>query len=124
MLHGRWVLSVLLSVSFFCMAADEAVKPLKALLVCGGCCHDYTKQKEILKKGIEARAHVEVTHIEQGARTTNTAIPLYENADWAKDYDVIIHDECFADVKAVPFIEGILKPHKEGKPAVLLFPPG
>jgi len=112
------VLALVLAASSL-WAADE-VKPIKALLVCGGCCHDYTKQKELLKKGLEARANIEVTHVEQGARTTNTAIPLYENPEWAKDYDVIIHDECFADVKAVPFIEGILKPHKEGKPAVLL----
>ncbi|MBC8117763.1 MAG: hypothetical protein H7062_25515, partial [Candidatus Saccharimonas sp.] len=33
-------------------AQDAAVarpKPLKALLILGGCCHDYAKQKDILK---------------------------------------------------------------------------
>ena len=34
------------------------VKPLKALLVIGGCCHDYKAQKDILKAGIESRANV------------------------------------------------------------------
>jgi len=31
-------------------AADDP-KPLKVLLVTGGCCHDYAKQKDILKPG-------------------------------------------------------------------------
>lgn len=101
-------------------AADEAVKPLKVLLVCGGCCHDYTKQKDLLKKGIEARANIEVTTHQDPSNGVKSDLPIYKNADWAKDYDAVIHDECFADVKDVPFIEGILKPHKEGKPAVLL----
>ncbi|MGI9108768.1 MAG: hypothetical protein ACR2KA_01920 [Opitutales bacterium] len=27
-------------------------KPLRVLVVAGGCCHDYANQKDILKKGI------------------------------------------------------------------------
>ena len=38
----------------------EAPKPLKVLLVTGGCCHEYAKQKDLLKAGLEARAHVVV----------------------------------------------------------------
>src|SRR5262249_4185159 len=41
--------------------AEEKVKPIRALLVIGGCCHDYAKQKDILAKGLSNRAHVEVT---------------------------------------------------------------
>lgn len=115
----RLSLLALVFVASTLFAADD-VKPLKVLLVCGGCCHDYTKQKDILKKGLEARANVEVTTHQDPANGTKSDLPLYKNADWAKDYDVIIHDECFADVKDVPFIEGILKPHKEGKPSVIL----
>ena len=36
-------------------------KPLRALLVCGGCCHDYAKQQVILRDGIQARANVQVS---------------------------------------------------------------
>ena len=39
--------------------ADD-VKPIRALLVLGGCCHDYNAQKDLLVKGIAERAHVEV----------------------------------------------------------------
>src|SRR3982751_317869 len=43
------------------VSAQEKPKPIKALLVLGGCCHDYAKQKDILAKGIAERANVEVT---------------------------------------------------------------
>ena len=29
------------------------------MLITGGCCHDYAKQKEILKAGIEARTYAD-----------------------------------------------------------------
>src|SRR5205085_5846787 len=37
----------------------EGVKPIRALLVIGGCCHDYPQQKKLLTEGISARATVE-----------------------------------------------------------------
>src|SRR5947209_4914374 len=40
------------------MKAAAAPKPLKVLLITGGCCHDYATQKDILKKGITERANV------------------------------------------------------------------
>ena len=43
-------------------AADApAAKPIRVLIVLGGCCHDYAKQKDILAKGLAERANVEVT---------------------------------------------------------------
>jgi type 1 glutamine amidotransferase len=107
--------------ALFALTAPAAeVKPLRVLLVSGGCCHDYTAQKDVLAKGLEARAHVRVDVIEQGGRTTNTQIELYKSPDWAKGYDVVLHDECFANVKDLDFIRGILRPHQEGTPAVNL----
>ncbi len=55
-----------------CEAADP--KPLRALLITGGCCHDYAAQKDILKKGIEERAHIIVEQIHSD--NTTTAPPL------------------------------------------------
>ncbi|SFJ37947.1 ThuA domain-containing protein [Planctomicrobium piriforme] len=102
------------------LADDPPVKPLKALLVLGGCCHDYEAQKDILSKGISDRAHVEVTIAYDPDKTTKHLNPIYENPDWAKGYDVIIHDECTADVKDVAIIERILEPHRNGLPGVVL----
>jgi type 1 glutamine amidotransferase len=99
---------------------DEKVKPIRALLVIGGCCHDYPKQKEILAKGIAERAHVEVTIAYDPDPGTKHLNPVYEKADWAKNYDVIIHDECCSDVKDVDTINRILEPHRQGLPGVIL----
>src|SRR4051812_23158120 len=80
-------------------AQQPGAKPIKALLVLGGCCHDYKEQQTILKKGIAERAAVEVT-IAYDPDTTNMHLnPVYENPNWASDYDVIIHDECSSNVK-------------------------
>lgn len=101
-------------------AAADAAKPIKVLLVAGGCCHDYAHQKDILKKGLEERANVQVTIAYDTDRSTHHLNPVYNNPDWAKGYDLILHDECSADVKDLPTIERILAPHKAGLPAVNL----
>jgi type 1 glutamine amidotransferase len=95
-------------------------KPLKVLLVTGGCCHDYESQRKILKEGIEARAHVVVEMEHSKDTSTKARFDIYENPDWAKGYDAVIHDECSADVKDIPYVENVLKAHREGVPAVNL----
>jgi type 1 glutamine amidotransferase len=100
--------------------ADQQVKPLRALLVVGGCCHEYDKQKDILKKGISNRANVEVTIAYDPDTGTKHLNPVYEKPDWAKGFDVIIHDECCSDVKDLDVINRILEPHRQGLPGVVL----
>jgi type 1 glutamine amidotransferase len=101
-------------------AADAPAKPLRALLILGGCCHDYANQKDILKAGIEKRAHVQVDVVHNPDKSTKARFEIYEKADWAKGYDVIIHDECSADVKDLPYVQNVLAAHQNGVPAVNL----
>jgi type 1 glutamine amidotransferase len=114
--------TLLATIALLAAAAAPAadVKPLRALLITGGCCHDYGKQKDLLKKGIEERANVEVTQVHTDDKSTKARFERYEKADWAKGYDVVIHDECSADVKDVPYVQNILNAHKEGVGAVNL----
>jgi hypothetical protein len=99
---------------------DATVKPIKALLVLGGCCHDYKSQQEILSKGLAQRARVEVS-IAYDPDTTNAHLnPVYERSDWAAGYDVIIHDECSSMVKDLAIVDRVLEPHRRGLPAVVL----
>ncbi|UUO06989.1 discoidin domain-containing protein [Blastopirellula sp. J2-11] len=100
--------------------AQTAPKPIKALLVTGGCCHDYDNQKNLIKIGLEERALMEVTVVHQGGSTTDTKIPLYQDPDWAKGYDIILHDECFAGVNDPAWTARVLKPHQEGVPGVVI----
>lgn len=98
--------------------ADDST--IRALLVTGGCCHDYARQKLILTRGISARANVVWTVAHQGGSTTNTPIPLYDDPNWSQGFDIVVHNECFADVKDKKFVENIVRPHREGLPAILI----
>jgi putative membrane-bound dehydrogenase-like protein len=89
-----------------------AAEPLKALLIAGGCCHDYAKQHEVIAKGIQGRANVQVDVIWTDDKGTNPPLPLYEKADWAKGYDIIIHDECAASMNNKETLTRILDAHK------------
>jgi hypothetical protein len=102
------------------MFGQETAKPLKALLITGGCCHDYAHQKDILKQGIEARANVIVDIIFVADDSTHPALPIYGHQDYAKGYDVVIHDECAADIKDPALIQAVLQPHQDGIPGVNL----
>jgi len=101
-------------------AAPQDEKPIRALLVLGGCCHDYEKQKDIITKGISERANVQWAIAYDPDKGTKHLNPVYENPEWYKGFDVVVHDECESDVKDTGVISSILKPHKEGLPAVLL----
>ena len=88
------------------------MKPLRALLIAGGCCHDYKGQHEALFKGIQARANVQVDVYWTDDASTNPPFPLFESPDWAEGYDVIIHDECAASNKDVAVLQRILAVHR------------
>src|SRR5947209_4861850 len=100
--------------------ADEDAKPIKALLIIGGCYHEYDKQKDVLTKGVSARANVQWKISYDPKTTCDHLNPAYEKADWYKGFDVIVHDECSADVKDLDVIDRILEPHRKGLPAVIL----
>src|SRR5687767_7622923 len=96
----------LLTLGFFGSAdvTQAAVKPIRALLIAGGCCHDYTQQKKLLTEGISARANVVWSVVHEGDGTTDHRMSIYNDPDWAKNFDVIVHDECFSDVKDAEFV--------------------
>ena len=101
-------------------SAAERPAPIRALLIAGGCCHDYAAQKEILKKGLEDRANVVVDFVFNADTSTAPPLDIYGDPAYADGYDVVIHDECSADVKSIDVVEGVLAPHRAGIPAVNL----
>ena len=102
------------------LQAAKGPKPLRVLLLTGGCCHDYAAQKDILKKGLEARAHVHVDQIHTDDKLTAPPLAIFGKPDYAKGYDVVIHDECAAAIKDPEVVAGVLAPHKHGIPGVNL----
>jgi type 1 glutamine amidotransferase len=110
-----------LAAVYFVKAADStAPKPLRILLIAGGCCHEYDKQTQALKDGIEARLNAVVDVAYNPDKSTKATFEIYHSKDWAKDFDVVIHDECSADVTDPAYVGNILAAHKAGVPAVNL----
>src|SRR4051794_11285103 len=76
------------------ITAAPGRKPIRALMVTGGCCHDYEAQKKILSEGIGARANVEWTIVHEGKERTDR-VSIYARPDWADGFDVVVHNECY-----------------------------
>ena len=95
-------------------------KPLRVLVVAGGCCHDYANQKEFLKKGIEARVNATVEVAYDPTKSTKPLFELFKSPDWGKNFDVVVHDECAADITDQAYVANIVNAHKNGLPAVNL----
>lgn len=114
------VAAVCLALPTLPAGAEDRPAPLRLLLLTGGCCHDYARQKDILKAGLEARANVQVDVVHSPDTSTRPPLPVYGNPDYAKGYDLVLHDECSADINDPAVVEGVLKPHRDGIPGVNL----
>ncbi len=117
---GGLLLSVSIFASSLFSATGAETRPLRVLLITGGCCHDYAKQKDILKEGLEKRANVVVDQIHTADSSTRPPLAILGNPDYAKGYDLVIHDECGSDLSDLEKVEGVLNPHKNGIPGVNL----
>ena len=106
------------------VSADDSKQdnvPIHALIVTGGCCHDYDFQTKAMKKeailqGIDIVWKV----VNEGGNGTKAQIDFYNDPDWAKAYDVVIHNECFANTTDPEYIRKITAAHKAGVNAVVI----
>jgi uncharacterized protein len=120
---GRGIRSSMFVLLFIVLSlSSNAAEPIRALMVTGGCCHDYEAQKKILSEGISARANVTWTIIhEGGSDQKDHKFSIYEKPDWIKQFDVVVHNECAGKVTEVPWIEKIVQAHlSNGIPAVMI----
>lgn len=102
-------------------AGTKKPMPLQVLLISGGCCHDYPGQDIVLSEGISARASTEFTVVrDEGKNGTRHKVSVYAEDNWAAPYDVVIHNECYADEKDPEWLERIVGPHRDGVPAVVV----
>ena len=101
-------LAVALSIS----AHAAAPAKLKALLVTGGCCHDYAGQHKVLFEGIQKRANVQVDVWWTDDKSVNPPLDIYNDPNWAEGYDVVIHDECAAGNRDLKLFQRVLDAHK------------
>ena len=115
--------SLLLIACLLTLAAarlEAASKPLKVLLITGGCCHNYPLQTGSLTNALGRKLPVQWTIVNEGGAGTKAMIPLYDNPKWAKGFDVVIHNECFADTTDTNYIHRLTQAHHAGVPAVVI----
>lgn len=100
-------------------AADTA--PLNVLLITSGCCHDYDFQAKAIQLATEKAGVKAVwTVVNEGGKGTEAEIDFYGKSDWAKGFDVVVHNECFAKTTNPDYIRTITQVHHQGVPAVVI----
>ena len=105
--------------AFTIQAEDKKPRtPLQAVIVTGGCCHDYKNQKNIVADGLKKRMSIscDVIH-HQKAPDMKKALSV---KGWADKYDVVIYNFCHAHESDKEFVESVAKIHHDGKPAIAL----
>ena len=93
---------------------------INALVVSGGCCHDYALQGRLLIDAVSRALPVDWTLVVQGGTGTRGTMPVYARPDWAKGFDIVIHNECLANVDDPQYIRTITAAHRGGPPAVVI----
>jgi len=93
---------------------------INALVVSGGCCHDYALQGRLLMDAVSKALPVDWTLVVQGGRGTRGSMPIYAKPDWSKGFDIVIHNECLASVDDPQYIRTITAAHRGGPPAVVI----
>lgn len=100
-----------------------APKPptVRALLVTGGCCHDYENQKEIISQGLSKQVgNIEWTIVDYGD-SRDTEADIYKQENWIDAFDIVVHNECFGGVVDGDFVDSIVQAHIDKKiPAIVV----
>lgn len=103
------------------LSGFAAEKPVRALIVTGGCCHNYAFQSQAITQAIsKVAANVTWTILQDSRTGTRGEISLYDDPNWAKSYDIVIHNECFADTDDPEYIRKITKGHAGGTAAMVI----
>jgi type 1 glutamine amidotransferase len=102
------------------LRARSEDKPIRALIITGGCCHNYAFQSQAITQAVGRVANVQWTILQDPRTGTVGEIDLYKDPKWADPYDIVIHNECFADTDNPEYIRRITDAHRSGKPAMVI----
>ncbi len=93
---------------------------IKALIISGGCCHDYSGEAKVMMDAVSKVLPVDWTVAVQGGRGTTGNISFYDPPDWIAGFDIVVHNECFADVSDPAYLRKITSAHRGGTPAMVI----
>lgn len=121
MLRSLLLVPTIFTAIFAFSSTALAEAPVKILLVTGGCCHDYKYQTEQIEAAFKSHdVAIDLKVVMEGGKGTKAQIEMYDDPDWAKGYDVVIHNECFANTASEEYIKKITKAHYDGANAVVI----
>ena len=94
---------------------------INVLLITSGCCHDYDFQTKAMQLAMEKHGVEAVwTVVNEGGKGTKAEIDFYKDPKWAEGFDVVVHNECFANTSNADYIRRVTGPHHAGTNAVVI----
>jgi type 1 glutamine amidotransferase len=106
------------SVAGRAQAPAPAQTPVNALIISGGCCHDYALQNKVIIDLLNAVMPIHWTAVQGMTNIPEGKLPFYQNPNYARGYDIVIHNVCWTADPSQPFLQQIAAPHKTGIPAM------
>ncbi|MCM8535966.1 MAG: ThuA domain-containing protein [Lentisphaeraceae bacterium] len=107
---------------FLASCSTKQPEKLKALLLTGGCCHNYEKQSQLIKGFTAKSAEIEWTVIQVDKtenKKTTLNLPFYNEMDWATKFDVIVHNECLGKITDKSLIDRVVNSHKSSETGIV-----
>ncbi len=103
------------------VSAESTSDAINVLLITSGCCHDYDFQTKAMQLAFDQRGvAANWTVVNDGGKGTSAEIDFYNNPRWAEGFDLVIHNECFANTDDENYIRKITEPHRAGVNAVVI----
>ncbi|WP_298494787.1 ThuA domain-containing protein [uncultured Algibacter sp.] len=97
--------------SLFISCSSKKNKPIKALLITGGCCHNYEYQKKKIQEFTTNKINIEWEVLHEGGDLKDYKSSIYNLENWSSNYDVVVHNECFGKTKDDNFIKKVVDSH-------------
>lgn len=85
-------------------------RPIRALYLTGGYYHDYSEQAKIIPPSIDLYSSKKInwTIINQIEKQNKMESDFYKSPNWNKNFDVIVHNICFANLRDDDYVASIL----------------
>lgn len=96
---------------------------IRAMLIAGGCCHDYPAQAATLMKLFQNDLPIDWTFHYLAWGNNRSAPALYDDPEWYRGYDIIVHNDCFTPPDSLVserYLSNAAAATRSGVPAVVI----
>ena len=100
---------MIFSLIFSCTSKKETT--IKALLLTGGCCHNYEYQKKKIQEFTSKKLNIKWDVLHEGGVLKDHKLSIYNSENWSDKYDVVVHNECFGKMIDDNFINNAVNDH-------------